>query len=149
MLSVPSDSIFSDFMAEARKTTLSCIHLKHALCLCSWFHHPIIRLHSSQPPGNHKHQLPFSTHSAWSCTGAPSVTNGLYELLIAGRASGGRRSSARFLISSLKSHGKKTGSWKSFSSPHPPHPKEKKHDVYLASRLNCSSLTWLVVKKMN
>lgn len=87
-----------------------CTHLKRALSDCSEFHHPIIRLHSSQPPANHEPRLPFSTHSAWSCTGAPSVTNGLYELLIAGRVSGGTRSSAWFLISSLKSHGKKTGS---------------------------------------
>lgn len=128
----------SDFTAEARKrrecahshpwrarthtrnTTVTAVCFLPATPSSGCTHHNCQRITNTHSP--------FSTHSVWSCTGAPSATNGLYELLIAGRVSGGRRSSARFLISSLKSHSEKTGSWR-LSSPHhhhhhpPLHPK--------------------------
>lgn len=124
---------------HTRNTTVTAVCFLPATPSSGCTHHNCQRITNTDSP--------FSTHSVWSCTGAPSATNGLYELLIAGRVSGGWRSSARFLISSLKSHSEKTGSWRlSFFPPHHRHHhKEKKKqlkghlffpfsDVYLASR---------------
>lgn len=121
---------------HTRNTTVTAVCFLPATPSSGCTHHNCQRITNTDSP--------FSTHSVWSCTGAPSATNGLYELLIAGRVSGGWRSSARFLISSLKSHSEKTGSWRlSFFPPHHRHHhKEKKKQLKVTSSFHFLMFIW-------